>query len=78
MAGREYTLSIKLPHDLAEELERLANESDRSESSVVRGAVIEFLEDSLDYRSAAAVLERDKDQPNLTLEEAKRELGLEG
>jgi predicted DNA-binding protein len=57
MAGREYTLSIKLPHDLAEELERLTNESDRSESSVVRGAVIEFLEDSLDYRSAAAVLE---------------------
>ena len=77
MAGREHTLSIRLPHDLAEELERLAKESGRSESSVARGAVIDFLEDSLDYRRAAAVLERDRDQPNLTLEEAKRELGLE-
>ena len=78
MAGREYTLSIRLPHNLGEELQRLARESGRSESSVARDAIIEFLEDSVDYRRAAAVLERDKDQPNLTLEEAKRELGLEG
>ena len=78
MAGREYTLSIRLPHDLGEELQRLAGESRRTESCVARRAIIEFLEDGVDYRRSAAVLDRDKDQPNLTLAEVKRELGLEG
>jgi predicted transcriptional regulator len=78
MAGRRCTLSIKLPDDLAEELERLANESGRGERWIARRAFIEFLEDHLGYRRAVAILERDRDKPNLTLDEAKRELGLEG
>jgi predicted transcriptional regulator len=68
MAGREYILSIRLPRDLAEELERLASERGRSESWGAERAVIEFLEDRLDDRTTAAVLERDRDQPNLTRE----------
>jgi predicted DNA-binding protein len=67
---------MRLRGDLTEELEQLAMETGRSESSIVRRAVIEFLEDQADYRHAVAVLESGKDQPNLTLEEVKRELGL--
>jgi len=63
---------------LAEELEQLARETGRSESYVARRALIEFLEDRVDYRRAVAVLEHGKDQPNLTLDEARRELGLDG
>ena len=77
MASRDDFLSIRLPRGLAKELERLARERGRSEGSVARSALIEYLEDSLDHRRAGAVLERDKDQPNLTLQEAKRELRLE-
>jgi predicted DNA-binding protein len=76
VGSRELRLIMRLPGDLAEELEQLAMETGRSESSIVRHAVIESLEDQADYRHAVAVLESGKDQPNLTLEEAKRELGL--
>ena len=78
MASRTYTLAIRLPDGLAEELEQLARETGRSESYVARRALIEFLEDRVDYRRAVAVLEHGKDQPNLTLDEARRELGLDG
>jgi hypothetical protein len=43
----------------------------------VRRAIIEFLEDRADYLRAIAVLEREKGQPSLTLEQVRRELGLD-
>ena len=49
----------------------------RSKSDYARQAIIEFLEDRADYRHAKAVLERDKGQPSLTLEQVKRQLGLD-
>ena len=78
MGSHTYTLTIRLPHGLAEELEQLARETGRSESYVSRRALIEFLEVRVDYRRAVAVLEPGKDQPNPTLDEARPELGLDG
>lgn len=77
MATSETTLLVRLPKELADELDQLARETGRSKSDCARQAIIEFLEDRADYRHATAVLERDKGEPNLTLEQAKRELGLD-
>jgi RHH-type transcriptional regulator, rel operon repressor / antitoxin RelB len=77
MAVSESTLAVRLPQELAAELEQLARETGRSKSYYARQAIIEFLEDRADYLRAVAVLERGRGQPNLTLEEARRELGLD-
>ena len=75
MAVSESTLAVRLPQELAAELEQLARETGRSNSYYARPAIIEFLEDRADYLRAVAILERERRQPNLTLEEVKRELG---
>ena len=77
MAKQVSTLALRLPADLAAGLDRLAQETGRSKSHYARQAIIAFLEDRADYLHAVAVLEREGGQPNLTLEEVKRELGLE-
>ena len=77
MARKDSTLALRLPEDLAAELDRLAEETGRSKSYYARQAISEFLEDRADYLRAVAVLERERGQPNLTLDEFKRELGLD-
>jgi RHH-type transcriptional regulator, rel operon repressor / antitoxin RelB len=77
MALSEATLAVRLPQELAAELEQLARETGRSKSYYARQAIIEFLEDRAAYLRAVATLERERGQPNLTLEEVKRELGLD-
>jgi len=77
MAHQEATLAVRLPTDLAAELDQLAKETGRSKSYYARQAIIEFLQDRADYLRAIAVLEREKDQPSLTLEQVRRELGLD-
>ena len=68
---------MRVPADVAAELDRLAEQTGRSKSYYARQAIMEFLEDRADYLRAVAVLERERGQPNLTLEEVKRELGLD-
>ena len=77
MAVSEATLAVRLPQELAAELEQLSRETGRSKSHYARQAIIEFLEDRADYLRAVAVLERERGQSNLTLDEVKRELGLD-
>ena len=78
MTKQGSTLALRLPDDVAAELDRLAEETGRSKSYYARQAITEFLEDRADYLRAVATLERDRGRPNLTLEEVKRELGLDG
>jgi RHH-type transcriptional regulator, rel operon repressor / antitoxin RelB len=75
MAVSESMLAVRLPQELAAELEQLAQETGRSKSYYARQAIIEFLEDRSDYLRAVATLE--KQEPRLTLAEAKKALGLE-
>jgi RHH-type transcriptional regulator, rel operon repressor / antitoxin RelB len=75
MAVSESTLAVRLPRELAAELEELARETGRSKSYYARQAIIDFLEDRADYLRAVATLE--KQEPRLTLAEAKKALGLE-
>lgn len=68
-------LSIRLPKDVEERLQRLAEKTGRSKSYFARQAIIEFIEDREDYLIALARLER-KD-PTVPIEELERRLGLE-
>ena len=77
MATSETTLAVRLPRELADELDVLARETGRSKSYYARQAIVEFLEDRADYLRAMAVLERESGQPSLSLEQVKRELGLD-
>jgi len=77
MTVSEVAVEFRLPQDLADELDELARETGRSKSYYARQAIAEFLEDRADYLHAMAVLEREKGQPNLSLEQVKRELGLD-
>jgi RHH-type transcriptional regulator, rel operon repressor / antitoxin RelB len=67
-------LAVRLPDDLQERLERLAQETGRTKSYYVRLALEEFLQDEADYRLALARLE--KNNPRLSLEDVERRLGL--
>jgi RHH-type rel operon transcriptional repressor/antitoxin RelB len=75
MVNTSSTLAVRLPDDLAAELEQLAREAGRSKSYYARQAIVEFLEDRVDYLRAVATLE--KSEPRLSLDEAKRALGLD-
>ena len=77
MATSEAMLAVRLPKELADKLDELARETGRSKSYYARQAIIEFLEDRADYLHAVAVLERERGQPNLSLEQVKKELGLD-
>ena len=75
MAISESTLAVRLPRDVAADLEQLAEETGRSKSYYARQAIIEVLEGRADYLRAIATLE--KREPRLTLDEAKKALGLD-
>ena len=68
-------LSVRIPDKLENRLAQLANETNRSKSYYVQRALEEFLEDQEDYLIALARLE--EKGPNISLADAKKELGLE-
>ena len=75
MALSSSTLAVRLPQELAAELDQLARETGRSKSCYAGQVIIEFLEDRADYLRAIATLE--KRELRFLLEEVKRELGLD-
>jgi RHH-type rel operon transcriptional repressor/antitoxin RelB len=67
-------LSVRLSGDIEERLNRLSHETKRSKSHYVEVALARFLEDQEDYLLALSRLEQKG--PNISLEEAKRQLGF--
>ena len=68
-------LSVRIPGPLENRLSNLAQETNRSKSYYVQRALEEFLEDQEDYLIALSRLE--EKGPNISLADAKKELGLE-
>ncbi len=69
------TLSVRLPENLADELEEIASLLDRPKTYVVRKALKEYLDEYADYLVALERL-RDKDDEVITAEEMRERLGL--
>ena len=70
------TQSVRLPDELAERLEKLAQSSRRSKSSFIVEALENYLEEREDLEVALARF-RDPAAEWVDHEEVKRELGLE-
>ncbi len=69
------TISIRLPDEIAQLLDNVAQETERSRSFHVQKAVLRYLEEFADAQVAIDRL-RDKDDPTITAEEMRRTLGL--
>ena len=75
MTKQGSTLALRLPDDVAAELDRLAEETGRSKSYYARQAITEFLEDRADYLRAVATLERDRGGPALRSKRSRESSG---
>ena len=77
MPSHSSTLAVRLPDEIASELDKLSQETGRSKSHYAREAIMQFLEDRADYLRAVAILEKTKGKPNIPFEQIKREFGLD-
>ncbi|ADD27156.1 DUF6290 family protein [Meiothermus ruber] len=68
-------LAIRLPKEIEERLEALAQKTGRSKSYYVRQAILEHLDDLEDYYLALERLEQNL--PGIPLDEVERRLGLQ-
>ena len=70
-------LALRLEAQLERRIAALARRQGRNKSALVREALIRYMEDQEDIEMAEAVLNNMKGQKTLTIEEAKRALGLD-
>ena len=68
-------ISIRIPDDLADQLEGVAKETDRPRSYIIQKALESYLEDIADLQIALERL-RDKSDPIVTSAEMRKSLGL--
>lgn len=68
-------VSIRLPDELAEQLESVARDADRSRSFIVQRAIESYLEDYADLQVALDRL-RDKSDRTVSGDELKKSLDL--
>ncbi len=71
-------IAVRLPDELEQRLENLAQKTHRSKSYYLRRALEEFLEDREDYLLAASRLEEYKksDKKGISLRELEKKMGL--
>ena len=67
-------LALRLPKDVEEKLEELAQKTGRTKSYYARQAIVDFLDDQEDYLIALARLEAEL--PGIPIKEVERRLGL--
>ena len=68
-------ISIRIPEELAEELEGIAKETDRTRSYIIQKAIESYIEELADLQIALDRL-RDKKDPIITSAEMRKSLGL--
>ncbi len=68
-------VSLRLPDELAEQLDGVARETDRPRSYIIQKALESYLEDYADLQIALDRL-RDKSDPIITSAEMRKSLGL--
>ena len=69
------TLSLRLPDEVAEKLENLANETHRSKTYIIRTALEQYLTEYSEYQVALDRL-MDKDDEIISPGEMRKRLGL--
>jgi len=69
------TISVRLPENIANDLADVASETERSKSFHIQKAIETYLEEFADVQIALDRL-RDKDDPLISSEELRAEVGL--
>ena len=69
------SISVRLPEDIARELDELSKILDRPRTYIIKKALEEYLEEYADYLIALERL-RDKDDELISPEEMRERLGL--
>ncbi len=67
-------ISIRLPEELVEAINHLANKTDRSKTFIIKKAIVAYMEEQADYQIALDRL-NDKDDGILSSAEFKKILG---
>lgn len=67
-------LAIRLPDAIEERLTALANQTERTKTTLAREAILEYIDDLEDYYLAEARARRNR--KTIPLTEVERELGL--
>ena len=70
-------LALRLDDELEKRVTDLAYRQGRNKSALVREALIRYMEDQEDIEMAEAVLKNQSGKQTYSLEEVRRELGLE-
>ena len=68
--------TIEVSNKVGQWLNDFAHRTGRSERAYAEKALVHFLEDQEDYFRAVARLEKNKDKPRISWEEAQQRLGL--
>jgi predicted DNA-binding protein len=69
------TISLRIPDELAKEIEIVCNESSCPKSHIICQAILQYIEDYQDYRDAQKRL-KDKNKSFISLDEMKARLGV--
>lgn len=68
-------VSVRLPDELADQLEQLSEEIHRNKTYIITSALQKYLDEYADYQVALDRL-RDKDDQIISSEEMRKSLGL--
>lgn len=67
-------ITLRIPKEAEDKLEKLANKTGKSKSYYARRALLDFLQDKEDYDIAMARVK--KGRPAIPIDEAEKRLGL--
>ena len=68
------SISLRIPDDIHEQLEEIAEDTDRSKSYLIKKAIEQYLEEFADYQLALDRL-NDKDDDIISSKELRKRLG---
>lgn len=68
-------ITVRIPEEISEKLDDLSKEIRREKSFIIKSALVQYLDEYIDYQIALDRL-KDKDDKIITSEDLRKELGI--
>ena len=68
-------ITVRIPEEISEKLDDLSREIRREKSFIIKSALVQYLDEYIDYQIALDRL-KDKDDKIITSEDLRKELGI--